>query len=62
MVQMNHLSPQIVDKDNAIITDIGNTGGNNKVGNQMFVATQTSYHMILRGGTGGGNFDTASSL
>ena len=48
------------DKDNAIITDIRNTGGNNKVGNQMFVATQTSYHMILRGGTGGGNFDTAS--
>ena len=48
------------DKDNAIITDIRNTGGNNKVGNQTFVATQTSYHMILRGGTGGGNFDTAS--
>ena len=48
------------DKDNAIITDIRNTGGNNKVGDQTFVATQTSYYMILRGGTGGGNFDTAS--
>jgi len=48
------------DKDNAIITDIRNTGGNNPIGDQTFVATQTSYHMILRGGTGGGNFDTAS--
>jgi hypothetical protein len=48
------------DKDNAIITDIRNSGGNNRIGDKTFVATQTSYHMILRGGTGGGNFDTAS--
>ena len=44
----------------AIITDIRNTNGNNKVGNQRFVAAQTTYYVILTGGSGGGNFDTVS--
>ena len=48
------------DEDDAVITDIRNSGGNSTVGNKTFVATQTTYYMILRGNTGGANFDTAS--
>ena len=50
-------------ESDAIITDIRSTvqTTDGRVAEKNFVATQTTYYMILRGGTGAGNFDTASA-
>ena len=50
-------------ESDAIITDIRSTvqTTDGRVAEKNFNAEQTTYYMILRGGTGGGNFDTASA-
>ena len=50
------------DENDAVITDIRSTTQttNGRAAEKNFVATQTTYYMILRGNTGGANFDSAS--
>ena len=49
-------------ENDAVITDIRSTTQttNGRIAEKNFVATQTTYYMILRGNTGGANFDTAA--
>ena len=49
-------------ESDAIITDIRSSTQttDGRVAEKNFVATQTTYYVILRGGTGAGNFDTVS--
>ena len=50
------------DENDAIITDIRSTvqTKDGRVASKNFIATQTTYYVILRAGTGGGNFDSVS--
>ena len=49
-------------ESDAVITDIRSATQttNGRISSKNFVATQTTYYMILRGNTGGANFDTAA--
>ena len=49
-------------ESDAVITDIRSSTQttDGRVASKSFVATQTTYYVILRGGTGAGNFDTVS--
>jgi len=49
-------------ESDAVITDIRSTTqtADGRAAEKNFVATQTTYYMILRGNTGGANFDSAS--
>jgi hypothetical protein len=50
------------DENDAIITDIRSSTQttDGRAASKNFVATQTTYYVILRGTTGGGNFDSVS--
>ena len=49
-------------ENDAVVTDIRSATQttNGRISSKNFVATQTTYYMILRGNTGGANFDTAA--